>query len=77
MKMKKHSRNLKSSDLFKFKATISKIAHCCVGLWNKYIFGGMYYDPILPHASSQGQWIYFSILLKNNKYKEERNNGNQ
>ena len=75
--MKKHSSNLKSSDLLKFKATVSKITHCCVSLWNKYIYGGMYFAPILPYASSQGQWIYFNILLKNNKYKGGHKNGNK
>ena len=75
--MKKQSCNLKSFDLRKFKAVVLKIAQCCIHLWDKYIFGGMYFDPILPYASSQGQWIYFSILLKNNRYKEERKDGNK
>lgn len=72
--MKKHSSNLKLSSLLKFKVTVSKIAQCCVGLWDKYIFGGMYFDPVLPYVSSLGQWIYLSILLKKDIYTEDYEN---
>ena len=75
--MKKCNSNLESSEMLRFKTIVSRIVRCCVGLWNKYIFGGMYFDPILPYASSQGQWIYLSILLKNDKYKEDHKNGDK
>lgn len=50
-----------------------KITQRCFAFWNKYIFNGMYFDPLLPYASSLGQWIYLSTVM--NLHGGDQKNG--